>query len=176
MWKQTNNFEQEISSLINNLILNKDKLLSLKPWIPFPSDATSFTFGLDNKTLPIGALYHLWSNFESFTGICQNCSAFGIYGYGFYWCLSSGGIVGCCIKCSGQHVNMIDGVIISKDLTNLLKPTPYYLSRWGFLGSTYNASGTELIEALRELGVTNLPDEKWITKVEKPIREIIFKK
>ncbi len=176
MWKQTNNFEQEIGLLINNLVLFKDKLLSLNPWIPFPSNATSFTFGKDNKTLPIGALYHLWSTFEPFTGICQSCSAFGIYGYGFYWCLSSGGISGCCIRCSAQHINMIDGQLISKDLTNLLKPTPFYLSRWGFLGSTYKASRRELIEVLKELGVSNLPDENWINKKEKPIREINFKK
>ncbi len=175
MWKQTNNIEQEISLLINNLILNKDKLLSINPWIPFPSNDTSFTFGKDNKTFPIGALYHLWSNLEAFTGVCQSCSAFAVYGYGFYWCLSSGGIVGCCIKCSVQHVNMIDGSLISKDLTNLLKPTPYYLSRWGFLGSTYKASRTELIKVLKELGVSNLPDENWINKLEKSIREIKFK-
>lgn len=176
MWKQSNSTEKDISLLINNLILNKDELLSLNPWLPFPSDATSFTFGKDNKTLPIGALYHLWGNLEAFTGICQSCATFAIYGYGFYWYLSSGGIVGCCIKCSTQHINMIDGVIISKDLTNLLKSTPYFLSRWGFLGSTFKASKSELIEALKELGVTNLPDEKWINKIEKPIREIIFKK
>lgn len=150
-------------------------MLLLNPWIPFPSDATSFTFGKDNKALPIGALYHLWSNLEPFTGICQSCSAFSIYGYGFYWCLSSGGIVGCCIKCSAQHLNMIGGLFISRDLTNLLKPTPYFLSRWGFLGSTYKASRIELIYILKKMGVTNLPDEKWINKIEKPVREIKFK-
>lgn len=176
MWKQTKNIEKEISLLINKMILNKSELLSLNPLIPFPSDATSFTFGKENKTLPIGALYQLWSNFEPFTGVCQNCSAFAIYGYGFYWCLSSGGIVGCCIKCSAQHLNMFDGLLIRKDLTNLLKHTPYYLSRWGFLGSTFQASKTELIEALKELGVNDLPDENWINKIDKPIREINFEK
>jgi len=175
MWKQTNNFEQEIGLLINNLILFKDKLLSLNPWIPFPSNATSFTFGLDNKTLPIGALFLLWDNFEEFRGTCSNCNEKFIYGYGFYWYLSHAAIAGCCVKCNAQFTNRIDGRVIKNDLTQFLKDTPYYLYKWGFLGSTYKASRRELIEVLKEFGVTNLPDENWINKTEKPIREIKFK-
>jgi hypothetical protein len=141
------------AAVIRGVLQHREQLLRLDPWLPFPQTACCFTFGRDDRPIPVGALFVLWDRWAEFTGPCPECGSAG-YGFAFGGMLTVGGVVGCCTGCERHLFRQIGGLAtVGRVVDAYLKGTPFFLKS-GFFGGTQGSDGQELLDALASLGVS----------------------
>ncbi len=146
--------------LIGHVLMCRDEIKKLDPWVPFPQQACCFCFGRSKMPLPVGALLTLWAEWLPSTGTCPGCGGV-VHGYGFGGMLHSAGVIGVCLRCHARCSRQLGGLpAIAAQLRQALAGTPYEPSGARF-GGTYGAPRRPLVELLRRLGVTDLPGYQW---------------
>lgn len=157
--------------VIQATLAYKHRLLTLDPWLPFPQNACCHAFGPERKPLPIGALFLLWERWPACTGDCPECGA-KVYGVGFGGLLSIGGVVAVCIGCSREMYRHIGGLmVVAEEFRPWLAGTPYALSSSVF-GGCVGGDRRALVDALRDLGASNLPDKAWLAQSPPPAASV----
>jgi len=151
----------EMASVIRNTVKFKGGLLRLDPWLPFPQNSCSYSFGNEGRPLPIGALFILWDKWPKFTGPCPACGGTA-FGYGFGGLFSIGGVNGRCSVCGSLFGGSVGGL---SQIGNLIRPmlaeTPYFL-KGSMFGGVYSGPRAPLVNALRQLGASDLPGDEWV--------------
>jgi hypothetical protein len=159
-WEPRDRFDHERAAIIRAVLRMSRLRNQIDPWLPFPQNSCTFSFGKDDRPLPIGALRYLWKKWPAFSGKCPVCGGPGL-GYAFGGLLSTGAVTGCCINCATMLCRRIGGLgTIAEELRPLLRSTPFYLIS-GRFGGTFAGPRAPLVRVLRELGVANLPGEEW---------------
>jgi hypothetical protein len=142
------------------MIQFRAQLLQLDPWLAFPQANCAFRFGIENRPLPVGALFLLWDNLPDATGRCSHCCG-EVYGWGFGGLLSVGGAVGCCVRCASRLTNRFGGLgIVAERLNGVLRDTEFHITT-GLFGGSVDGPRQPLCYALRRLGATDLPSKEW---------------
>ncbi len=158
----------EIASILRGMLKFKKELLELDPWLPFPQNTCCYSFGADGRPLPIGALFILWEKWPECTKPCSACGG-ASFGFGWGGFFSMGGVVGYCSVCGSAFSKPIGGLSQTcAQFGPLLRDTPYFVkqSMWG---GTYEGPRPPLVNALRQLGATDLPGDEW-TQASEPCR------
>lgn len=147
--------------VIHATLAYKHSLLALDPWLPFPQNSCCYSFGPEGRPLPIGALFILWERWPAFTGQCPECGA-KVYGYGFGGMLSTGGVRAVCVGCTRTLYRSIGGLtVVGSEFRPWLTGTPYTAGSFRF-GGCFGGDGRALVDALRHLGASPLPDDAWL--------------
>ena len=124
-------------------------------WVPIAAGKGTFTFGVNDRPLPVGALIRLWRYWPYLRGHCPECNGMAL-GHSFSGYLSAGGIVGVCIACGLVVSRWIGGIgRITGAIIPILENTPYYL-RTGW-GVRMEGPPVGLIAVLQELGAADVP-------------------
>jgi hypothetical protein len=153
----------ETAQLLRGVLAHREALMEKDPWLPFPQHACSFTFGKDKAPLPIGALALLWENWPAATGVCSECGG-RVFARAFGGGLSQGGVSACCSTCGRVHFRCVGGLsAVGEAPARILKGTEFYVAT-GIFGGTQAGPRRPLWEAMRALGVSDLPDEDWATR------------
>jgi hypothetical protein len=146
-WKTGDHREGQRGPLIRSLLEHRDRLLAIDPWLPFPQDHCSFSFGADGRPMPIGALFALWGSCSSMTGECPECGGAG-FGYAFGGLLAVGGAMGACVGCHAGLWRSIGGLAtVGRIIGPELRHTPFFLRDARF-GGTVGSKGRRLISLL----------------------------
>jgi hypothetical protein len=152
----------------------RNELAAQYRWVPVTAAKGTFTFGVQDRLLPVGALVRLWEYWPHLRGSCPECKD-EILGYSFSGYLSAGGITGVCVGCGVVVSRWIGGMSrITSAIIPILENTPYYLrSGWGV---RMEGPPVGLIAVLQELGASDVPgrdDAGFQTEVqEQPADEI----
>lgn len=160
VWESLGRVDRDRAAVIRAVLKISKSGEPLDPWLPFPQNSCGFTFGKEDRPLPVGALLYLWKEWHALTGRCPECNG-RVFGYGFVGLMSSGALTGCCIECATTACRRVVLGIFRGELTPILKSTPFNLKTYRF-GGTFEGSRAPLVEALRKFGVTDLPDKDWI--------------
>lgn len=151
----------EIACIIRNAMKFKRELLELDPWLPFPQNTCCYSFGAEGRPLPIGALFILWEKWPESTRPCSACGG-ASFGFGWGGFFSLGGVVGYCSVCGSAFSKPIGGLSETcSKFAPILKDTPYFVKK-SMWGGTYEGSRAPLINALRQLGASDLPGDEWV--------------
>jgi len=153
----------ETAQLLRGILAHREALMEKDPWLPFPQHSCSFTFGKDKAPLPVGALALLWERWPAATGKCSDCGGH-VLATAFGGGLSQGGVSACCSNCGRVHFRCIGGLsAVGEAPGRILKGTGFYVAT-GIFGGAQAGPRRPLWDALRELGVSELPEEEWATK------------
>ena len=122
--------------------------VELDPWLPFPQNLCSFSFGDDNRPLPIGALRLLWSAGWPFQQTCPACGANAyIVSFGGIMTVGGGHLV--CADCTREWFQWIGGFVrVGRNMeASPLQGTEYQI-RHGRFGGAFSSAGAELRRVL----------------------------
>lgn len=152
-------FHPEQARLLAATLRHREELLALDPYLPIPQTACCFVFGQRRAPFPIGAAFLLWDGHPDLTAPCP-CGG-RMLGTAFGGLLSVGGVFLRCPTCARGGFRFIGGLSsVRKAIIPFLADTPYPVSGMCF-GSAFGSPVLPLLEALRTLGETDLPDEAW---------------
>ncbi len=162
-WHPTEHKDREVAQLLRGVLAHLDTLLAKNPWVPFPQKACSFTFGPNRAPLPLGALALLWKRWPMATGTCFECDG-QVLATAFWGLLSRGKVLACCSTCGRAYTRLVGGLgALGGDIGPYLKGTEFYVATGIFAGAEAGPK-RPLWEALKELGISDLPDEKWASQ------------
>ena len=155
-------------SIVKALLELGDDISKLDPWLPFPQNSCCYSFGKESRPLPIGALMILWEKCPEAVWECPKCGG-KVYTEGFGGLLGIGGFRGYCIDCGERSTNMKGGLVkVNRIVEPYLKKTPYFVKGMVF-GGTIEGRKRPLYDALKKLGVKDLPGEEWADEKEESI-------
>ena len=156
--KPTKDRDAETAQLLRGVLAHLETLLEKAPWIPFPQNACTFTFGRNRAPLPLGALALLWGHWPMATGRCSDCESW-VLATAFGGGLSRGKILSCCPTCGRVYYRLVGGLgSVGADVAPYLKGTEFYVATGIFWGVA-PGSRRPLREALKDLGVADLANE-----------------
>jgi hypothetical protein len=152
-WQVDDEREPLRGPVIRALLEHRDRLMAIDPWLEFPQEASCFSFGVEGRPLPIGALFALWDSCSEMVGRGPDCGDDG-YGLAFGGGLAVGGVLGACTcaPCSRRLWRPLGGLAtVGRILSPYLQGTPFVF-KTGALGGTVGSDGRELLAQLRLLG------------------------
>jgi hypothetical protein len=151
-------FTPERACLVRACLRNRDALLAIDRWLPFPQDSTCFLFGAGQRLLPVGALFALWDAHA----MGQDCTCGGrMLPVSFGGLLSVGGVAVVCPTCGrGDAIRQGGLGRVRNRARQILAGTAYDITGACF-GAAYPGPGLPLWEMLRSLGEADLPPEAW---------------
>lgn len=125
---------------------------SLDPWLPFPQNACSYSFGRPQRPsqpLPIGALWRLWDSGFPFRAPCPSCDA-RLHMFAMGGLLTIGGGFLVCPGCNGGYFCSIGNVsTVGALVAERLQGTEFRPTGFVFGG----AVGSDGASLLAELGL-----------------------
>jgi hypothetical protein len=140
----------EVAEVVRRLLKRPD----LDPWLPFPQNATCFTFGPSGRPLPIGALALLWSGGWPWAQPCPACGG-QVRVISFGGLLSVGGGRCVCATCNASFFQPLGGL---SSVAEELRKSPLVGSPFAPNLSLFGGSaGSDGFELLCALGLHPLP-------------------
>jgi hypothetical protein len=159
-WRTRGRADADLAKLITALLARREEVLSVDPWLPFPQNCCCFGFGEGQRPLPVGALVWLWDRWRAATGLCAECGG-RIYATGFGGLLSIGGVVGHCSGCGRRYFRPVGGLsTVGAEAGRALERTEFTITL-ALFGGVVEGPRRPLWQALRALGVRDLPAEEW---------------
>jgi len=158
---------RETAMIIRSMIKHKKELLKMDEWLPFPTNSCCYSFGENQKPIPIGALYILWTKSKEMRGTCPLCNS-SIYGYAFGGLLVIGGIMGVCINCDMRFFKSIGNLsTVAETIDKHLSNTQFKIKTMSF-GGCIEGPRKPLLHALIKIGEKELPSKDTINEYEPP--------
>ncbi len=154
-WESEGTRNPAYAGLFRAVYQYRRELVAQYRWVPVTTAKGSFTFGVQDRLLPVAALIRLWEYWPHLRGSCPECKD-EVLGHSFSGYLSAGGITGVCVGCGLVVSRWIGGMSrITGAIIPILENTPYYLrSGWGV---RMEGPPIGLIAVLQELGASDVP-------------------
>ena len=154
-WKSEGAKNHAYGRLFRAVYQCRSDLVAHYRWVPIAPGKGTFTFGVNDRPLPVGALIRLWRYWPFLRGHCPECNGMAL-GHSFSGYLSVGGVTGVCIACGLVVSRWIGGMSrITSAIIPILENTPYHLrSGWGV---RMEGAPVGLIAVLQELGALDVP-------------------
>lgn len=150
----------DLAALLRGAKLHMDQLLQLDPWLPVPQCGCTFSFGVHESPLPIGALQRLIEQLPRLRGRCIACHG-PLMPFVFGGLTRGGGFKSCCLDCTRILYLPVGGAqAVSRLVGPALEGTPFAIARV-YDHEAIFGDRRPLWRALRSLGVVDLPDEAW---------------
>ena len=137
-----------VADMLRRLVIARQSGREPDPWLPFPQNACSFSFGVRKAPLPIGALFVLWDCGHPFVQPCPDCGE-KAYMVSFGGLLSAGGGKLACTGCAQAWFHFVGGM---SRVFALIDATPLRRTQFratsGLFGGAIASNGEGLRAAL----------------------------
>ena len=179
----------QLAQVLRATLAHMWPLLDGSPLLPFPQNAMSVSFKtrrpgrsingivveeeavIENLPLPVGAAFALWERWPAFRGWCLNCGG-ATFGYGAVGGLGVGAVLLCCVRCGARVSRRMGGL---SELVPSLKGAlvgSRFATHTACFGGCIPGPRRPLVDALRQLGATDLPDEAWLGGDDPPAARV----